>query len=433
MFDSEPRFTLDEFSTELSDFKVRKVRKFDRLWKVGYGGSIDQQLLLHKGVIYFGCFDHHVYAISAADGSLVWRFKARRSIGESSPVLYNDTIYIGSYDYNMYALDVYSGEMKWKFKTEGEIGLNACVHNGIVYFGSRDKSVYALRADDGRLLWKFRTYDEIMSTPAVHEGKLFIGSFDHNLYCLDAMTGRLVWKFPTQQEIYNANPFTIHNGIIYLGSFDNYLRAIRIEDGTVLWRFPLGIYGTAASPVLHDNILYQETRDGSLIALTLDGKELWRFKTNKVIALPFIHDDRIYIGSEDQNMYCLRLPDGKVVWKFQTQGGVWWCPVVWRDMVYFSSWDCHVYAADKNTGKEVWRFNTGAEPSYLPPLTEGYDVELKIPKSEIVEEVKKKQYDLDLGEEEVSTSAYKSRITYQISTQYSEKGKYQIDSDEEAF
>jgi hypothetical protein len=31
------------------------------------------------------------------------------------------------------------------------------------------------------------------------------------------------------------------------------------------------------------------------------------------------------------------------------------------------------------------------------------------------------------------TSAYKSRIKYQVSTQYSEKGKYQIDSDEEAF
>jgi outer membrane protein assembly factor BamB len=429
----EAQRSFDDFSLELQDVQVRKVGKFDRLWRVGYGGSVDQALLLHKGLLYFGCFDHHVRAISAADGSLIWKFRAQRPIGESSPVLYKDTIYIGSYDYNMYALNVHTGEMRWKFKTQGEIGLNATVHNGIVYFGSRDKNVYALDADDGKLIWKYRTYDEIDSTPAVHEGKVFIGSFDHNLYCLDAMTGRLVWKFPTQQEIYNANPFTIHKGIIYFGSFDNYLRAVRIEDAKEMWRLPLGIYGTAASPVLHNGVLYQEIRDGSLIALTLDGRELWRFKTNKVIALPLIHENRIYIGSEDQNMYCLRLQDGKVVWKFPAQGGVWWCPAVWKNLVCFSSWDCHVYAADKNTGEEIWRFNTGSQPSYLPPMTEGYEAVLNIPKREIREEAKKKAYDLHLAEEEASSSAYKSRITYQVSTQYASKGKYQVDSDEEAF
>ena len=63
-------FGFEEFSTELEDFQMKKVRKFDRLWKVGDGGSIDQKLLLHGGLLYFGCCDHNVYAISAADGSL---------------------------------------------------------------------------------------------------------------------------------------------------------------------------------------------------------------------------------------------------------------------------------------------------------------------------------------------------------------------------
>ena len=101
-------------------------------------------------------------------------------------------------------------------------------------------------------------------------------------------------------------------------------------------------------------------------------------------------------------------------------------------MVYFSSWDCHIYAADKDTGKERWRFNTGSSPSYIPPVHEGFEIEMKIPRTEIVEE-KKKQYDLNMIEEEQSTSFYKSRITYQVSTQYREKGKYQIDSEEEGF
>jgi hypothetical protein len=36
-------------------------------------------------------------------------------------------------------------------------------------------------------------------------------------------------------------------------------------------------------------------------------------------------------------------------------------------------------------------------------------------------------------EGEQNVSAYKSRITYQISTQYAAKGKYQVDSEEEEF
>ena len=38
-----------------------------------------------------------------------------------------------------------------------------------------------------------------------------------------------------------------------------------------------------------------------------------------------------------------------------------------------------------------------------------------------------------MEDEADGTSAYKSRVTYQVSTQYQAKGKYQIDSDEEAF
>jgi hypothetical protein len=92
-----------------------------------------------------------------------------------------------------------------------------------------------------------------------------------------------------------------------------------------------------------------------------------------------------------------------------------------------------MYVVDTSTHELVWKFRTEGSPSILPPPYESFEIEMKIPKSEVEEEVVKKTYDLNLGEEEDGTSAYKSRITYQISTQYSAKGKYQIDSDEEAF
>ena len=184
---------------------------------------------------------------------------------------------------------------------------------------------------------------------------------------------------------------------------------------------------------MHEGTLLQETRDGNLVALTLDGKEKWRFYTREICALPVIDGNRIYIGSANQNLYCLRIEDGGIIWKFNTQGAVLWKPAISCDVVYFSCWDCHIYAVDKNDGKEIWRFYTGVGPSYIPPISEGYEIELTIPEDDVVKEESRKDYEITMGNDAISEGAYKSRITYQISTQYAAKGKYQTDSDEESF
>ena len=86
---------------------------------------------------------------------------------------------------------------------------------------------------------------------------------------------------------------------------------------------------------------------------------------------------------------------------------------------------------EKNTLKEISspQFPL-AHTSLRVPIKK---VKMKVPAREIEEE-EKKAYEFGFGpEDEKNTSTYKSRITYQISTQYASKGKYQVDSDEEEF
>jgi len=45
----------------------------------------------------------------------------------------------------------------------------------------------------------------------------------------------------------------------------------------------------------------------------------------------------------------------------------------------------------------------------------------------------RKIYEHHSIEDEGNVNFYKSRITYNVSTEYAAKGKYQVDSDEEAF
>ncbi len=427
----ESSFGFDEFSVEMEDFEVRKTKKFDRVWKVGVGGSLCEIPLVHDGTIYFGACNFNVYAVDAGTGDLRWKFRTQARIVHSSPVFWDGKIFIGSFDYNMYAIDAATGDLVWKFKTEGEVACTPCVYDGKVYFGSHDQLVYCLDARTGRMRWKFKTNDEIVAAPAAHDGKLFVGSFDKHLYCLDADTGRLIWKFQTQGEIHNLSPLLIQDGVVYFANFDNHLYAIDEHSGRMLWRFSTGNYGNSSTPVIYKGSIYHVSRDGILFRLTLDGKLVWKFVKKDMLCIPEVRDDRIYVGCEDHNLYCVDLL-GNELWRFETQGAIWLKAVAWDGKVAIPSWDCHLYVVDTQTHKLLWKFRTEGGPSYLPPPYESFEMEMKIPRSEAGEDSKKKQYELNLAEEEDGTSAYKSRITYQISTQYAAKGKYQIDSDEEA-
>jgi outer membrane protein assembly factor BamB len=430
--EEETGFGFDDFSIEMQEFEVKKTSKFDRMVKIGAGGSITQTPLIHNGRIYFGSCDQNVYCLDALTGKEIWRFRTKEKITVSSPKILDDIIYVGSNDQNMYAINANTGKLIWKFRTYGIIYSVPFIYKGVVYFGSQDNNMYAVDAKTGKLIWKFRTQEWIMYSPTVYDGRVFFGSFDYNFYCLDAGTGKLIWKFKTQGEIWETSPPLIDNNIIYFTSFDNFLYALGIDDGKMKWRFKTGTYGNCRGPVLYKNVLYQGTREGVLHALTLKGKPLWKFVKNKeILEAIYPYNDKIYVGSGDYNLYCLDI-DGKELWRFHTQGRIYGSLVIWNDIIYFGNWDCHLYALDLNKQKPVWTFRTNGSPCYIPPPYESFEVQLKIPETQIGEG-KKKTYELDLKEEEEEREgAYKSRITYQVSTQYVEKGKYQVDSDEEA-
>ncbi len=427
-------FGFDEFSLEMEDFEYKQVKKFDRVFELGEGGSFCQKPCIYEGRVYVACLDRNVYCIDARTGELFWKFQAEGGFAPASPVAHQGTIYIGGYDFNFYALDARTGKLLWKFRTQGKICGNALVHENRVYFGSADYNLYCLDKDTGKLVWKFRTYAEVPSHPTVHKGMVLFGSYDRFLYCLDKNTGRLLWKLETQGDVYNEDPLLIHDDIVYFPSFDNMLRAADVNTGKLLWKFRTGTYGGMHSgPRMKDNVLYQVNREGVLHALTLEGKGLWQFRINNAMAIPYVHDDRVYVGTEDQNLYCISI-DGKVLWKFKTQGAVWWRSVIWENKLYFTSADCHLYCVDARTHRLVWKFRGQGAPSHFPPPFESY--ELKVSKSAedagVKEGEERKSYELGALEEE-GTSEYKTRITYQVSTQYASKGKYQVDSDEEEF
>jgi len=426
--------SFDDFSVELEDFEYKQVKKFDRIFNLGEGGSFTQEPCIHNGIAYLACLDRNVYAINAENGEPVWRFEASAPFATCSPVMHENVIYIGGYDHNLYALDAGSGEMLWKFVARDKLASSVCVNNGKVYFGSKDQNMYCVDSKTGELIWKFATQGEVVSMPAFYEGKLLFGSYDRFLYCVDAESGTLIWKFETQGDIYNITKLLVHDDIVYFPSFDNYLRAVDVNTGKLVWKFLTGSYGGMGSgPLLNKDTLYQANREGVIYALTMEGKEKARIRINEVFAYPLLYDEKIFVGSGDHNLYCIDLNCRKL-WTFPTQHEVWYKPAAHGSRVYFTSWDCNMYCVDINTRRLLWKFRGKGSPSYMPPAFESYELVLSrsADDSKTLEDASRKTYDIE-GLEEECTSEYKSRVTYQVSTQYAAKGKYQIDSDEEEF
>lgn len=136
-------------------------------------------------------------------------------------------------------------------------------------------------------------------------------------------------------------------------------------------------FDRAFHPVIAGGMLYfGSSADGKVYALdTESGKERWSFYTGGPVRFaPALWKDRVYVGSDDGQLYCLSGADGKLLWKkrggpderlllgndrliaqWPARGG----PAIVDGVVYFAAgvWPSdgiYLYALDADSGKPVW-------------------------------------------------------------------------------
>ncbi len=415
-------FETADFDVELEDVQVRKVKKFDRVWSATPGGSIVRTTLF-DGILYWGAFDGYLYALDIDDRKIIWKKKLGILL-DSSPVYSNRRLYIGgNREGDFYCIDADNSEIIWKCKLGGATAGYAAVKDGMVYTSCRDSYFYAIDAKTGKIIWRFKTGDEMCCAPGFSDDKIIFGSFDGYAYCLN-MEGEEIWRFKTGAEVFCPVHLTVKDNIVYIPSFDSYLYAIETGSGKLLWKERLGNYGVAISPTIHEDRMYVGARDGNLFCLDIEGKILWKFKTGKVIeSKATIIEGKIYFGSEDGNVYCLS-KNGKEIWRHRIDGEIWDEPKIHGNVILFGGVDCKVHYLDIETGEEIWNVQTSTlqKSSWKSPY-EMFSAEIKKETSfEVLEETKYKSKkgdtvslsDYHIESEYISGSDYKSENDYNL-------------------
>ncbi len=168
-------------------------------------------------------------------------------------------------------------------------------------------------------------------------------------------------------EIYNKPNLSI-DCIHELQIFDRIsnLQLYSIYSGpntnNVKWKCPTGDK-VISTPVVSNGFVYVGSNDNYLYCINENlGLLKWRFKTGgDVASSPAVISGKVYFGSYDNYMYCINTYDKSEIWSLLTGGDIFSSPKLDSNKVYFGSSDGNVYCLNANSGKKVWINKTEGE------------------------------------------------------------------------
>jgi outer membrane protein assembly factor BamB len=205
-----------------------------------------------------------VYALTASDGDIIWRYSTSHCV-DSSPAVADNVVYVAAdFDF-LYALNASTGAEIWRYFTKSVFS-SPSVSNGYVYIGSYDGHVYGFNASTGTEIWQYRTENTVSSSPAVAYGCVYVGSEDNNVYCLNASNGKRIWQSPTEYRVVSSP--AVSEGNVYVGSEDNHIYCFNAFTGEKQWRFETGNY-VDSSPAIVNGNLYIGSNDCCVYAFAL--------------------------------------------------------------------------------------------------------------------------------------------------------------------
>ncbi|MEN4013560.1 MAG: PQQ-binding-like beta-propeller repeat protein [Chloroflexota bacterium] len=283
-----------------------------------------------NGDTLFVANQSHVYAVRAADGSMIWRYpdRAGRAMFFAAPVLADNQLLAGDYDNVLHSLNPNTGTQNWAFTgAKGDWIASPLVVDGIILAPNADHFLYAL-SPNGSLLWKFETGRALWSKP-VSDGELvYQASMDHNLYAIDLRTGQKVWSVDVGGAVIYSPTLDAEMGVIYLTTLARNLMAINASDGSILWQrqFEGGLW---TQPAFKDGVLFFGDMQGKIYAVSAeDGTEIWSQSVDQpVTGLPTLLDDRVIFSTEEGSLVATRL-DGERLWSKTIEGKIFTGPVV---------------------------------------------------------------------------------------------------------
>jgi len=221
---------------------------------------------VHKRV-FVGSSDRGLYAVGAADGTVIWRFETLGFV-QCAP-LYDpveDVVYFGSNDGALYKVRARTGQLMWRFMTNAEVSRRPILSGGLLYVANANDTILALDPGTGEMRWhQHRTPAMGMEVAgysglALFRDKLYSGFSDGTVIAFDPRTGAERWQpvdlaaeveattgeAPRYLDVDTTPvPDTLHAGpVVFVASYAGGVFALDADTGTQVWSNP-GVLGVS--------------------------------------------------------------------------------------------------------------------------------------------------------------------------------------------
>ena len=374
-------------------------------------------LCFGDGKLFVGTYTYHIFALDGKTGDLVW--KARKiGIAAYSAIYANGRLYHGDGSTRLTCYNASTGDILWDEVQAGRefFSYGEAYAYGRIYaknVGVPEGFIGCWDAETGELLWKTAPAYYYLGYlwPCVGDGKVFTMRSDGStitgrepmpghFVCLDAFSGEVLWTLPyqfTNPTLGYGMLFGVYFGTVYCfgpkpwsyfrGDVDNPGVG---QSGPTDLSSPKWTYETMdavqSSPAVVDGKVYIGSNDKNLYCLdAYTGSLVWNFSTEyKLRSSPAVVDGKVYIGPDDGYIYCLDAEDGSELWKkdiyagnvppilievstFQPRSS----PIVVGGGLYVGALDGNVYCLNKENGDTLWTFPTGGPICGSPAYADG--------------------------------------------------------------
>jgi outer membrane protein assembly factor BamB len=383
------------------------------------------------GKVFPGSFEPHQMALDAKTGNVLWDTETKGSMTFSGSYYNGKLLKAGEHDNTFYCFDAGTGKILWEFNPGTQFGYwasGSAVAYDRVYELNKDGYLYAINVNTGQLAWKYEGPGYLFwpGWPVVADGKVYATTgqrvssdpytmeySESEFVCLDAFTGHLIWKLPIEAHAPRES-VAIAYGNLYLipgyieeNMMNSYITLDEVwaigskswpmwrrnpehtatgQSGpanlNLRWKFTTS-GGVTSSPSVVDGRVYVGSQDKNIYALDArSGRLLWKFATGfRVKSSPAVFDGKVYIGPDDGYVYCLDAYNGRVIWQreaggyieahFDANTKIRSSPAIEGGRVYVGSLDTNVYCLDANSGNVDWTYKTEGYITSSPAVADG--------------------------------------------------------------
>lgn len=379
-------------------------------WKFSLGGIIGASPTVVNGVMYIGSWNGYEYAIDISTQQLLWqqylgvsiqskKCYSKTGVGiDSTAAVENNVVYVGGGDGYMYALSAVDGSILWKTLLGNPPYYNwssPLLYNNLLYIGLAafcdppfvQGKVMALNESDGSIaasislvpdgqtgapVWGSAAVDVNTNTIYVATGnngsqKITKQPYAEAILALDAGTLAIKdsWQVPTAELIHDGDFGTTPvlfdiNGVSYLGALNKngiyyVLNRNDLAAGPV-WERALSsnahkVDGDNVSPSCYNNgVIYAGSAGGVDYGGTIGaydavtGNVLWSTTTAGKMVSPVTCTDDLVVDNQGKLVEVRDAATGSILFSYKTKARLYGASIISNGVLYAPSTDGAVYA-----------------------------------------------------------------------------------------